>query len=47
MSGAASVDEGSSYSLTLGAVSDPGQDTVSSYIVHWATATPTPTDPTA
>src|SRR5204863_43388 len=28
--------EGSSpYSLTLGAVTDPGTDTVSSYIVHW------------
>src|SRR5207302_7375185 len=27
--------DGHSYSLTLGAVSDPGTDTVSSYIVHW------------
>src|SRR6185295_4982795 len=35
ISGAASVNEGSSYSLTLGAVTDPGTDTVSSYIVHW------------
>src|SRR5207302_7251914 len=35
ISGAASVNEGSPYSLTLGAVSDPGTDTVSSYIVHW------------
>ena len=35
ISGASSVSEGSSYSLTLGAVSDPGQDTVTSYIVHW------------
>ena len=35
ISGAASVDEGSVYSLTLGAVTDPGQDTVSSWIVHW------------
>src|SRR5207248_88295 len=35
ISGAASVNEGSSYSLTLGAVTDPGQDTVSSYVVHW------------
>ena len=35
ISGAASVNEGSSYSLTLGAVSDPGTDTVTSYIVHW------------
>ena len=35
ISGAANVNEGSSYSLTLGAVSDPGADTVSSYVVHW------------
>ena len=35
ISGAASVDEGSVYSLTLGAVTDPGTDTVTSYIVHW------------
>ena len=35
ISGAANVNEGSSYSLTLGAVTDPGTDTVSSYIVHW------------
>src|SRR5258708_945780 len=27
--------EGSSYSLTLGAVSDPGADTVTSWVVHW------------
>ena len=33
--GAASVAEGSAYSLSLGAVTDPGTDTVSSYIVHW------------
>ena len=35
ISGDASVNEGSSYSLTLGAVTDPGTDTVSSYVVHW------------
>src|SRR5205085_5289748 len=35
ISGAASVNEGSPYSLTLGAVTDPGADTVSSYVVHW------------
>ena len=29
------VNEGSSYSLTLGAVSDPGTDTVTSYVLHW------------
>ena len=33
--GAAHVNEGSPYSLTLGSVTDPGADTVSSYIVHW------------
>src|SRR5204863_6269937 len=35
ISGAGSADEGSAYSLNLGAVTDPGTDTVSSYIVHW------------
>ena len=35
ISGAANVNEGSAYSLTLGAVTDPGTDTVSSYVVHW------------
>jgi hypothetical protein len=35
ISGKANVDEGSPYSVTLGAVNDPGQDTVSSYVVHW------------
>ena len=29
------MDEGSVYSLTLGAVTDPGTDTVTSYVVHW------------
>lgn len=35
LSGAASVNEGSPYTLTLGAVTDPGHETVSGYIVHW------------
>jgi hypothetical protein len=35
LSGADSVDEGSDYALTLGAVTDPGADTVTSYVVHW------------
>jgi hypothetical protein len=35
ISGAPNVNEGSAYSLTLGAVTDPGTDAVSSYIVHW------------
>jgi ELWxxDGT repeat protein len=30
-----SVDEGSAYTLTLGEVTDPGNDTVTDYIVHW------------
>lgn len=33
--GAASVQEGSAYTLTLGAVTDPGQDTVTQYTIHW------------
>ena len=35
ISGNANVNEGSLYTLTLGAVTDPGTDTVSSYVVHW------------
>jgi len=35
ISGASNVNEGSSYSLTLGAITDPGTDTVSAYLVHW------------
>jgi hypothetical protein len=35
ISGATNVNEGSPYSLTLGAITDPGTDTVASYIVHW------------
>src|SRR5205085_1995417 len=35
ISGNANVNEGSTYTLNLGAVSDPGTDTVSSYVVHW------------
>jgi hypothetical protein len=35
ISGANNVNEGSPYSLTLGAVTDPGTDTVSAYIVYW------------
>ena len=44
VSGAASVDEGSPYTLTLGAVTDPGDDTVAQYVVDWgdgATSTTT------
>ncbi len=39
ISGAPTVNEGAVYSLTLGAVSDPGTDTVSSYLVHWGDGT--------
>jgi hypothetical protein len=35
ISGASSVNEGSSYSLTLGTITDPGTDTVKEWIVHW------------
>ena len=35
ISGAASVNEGSPYRLKLGAVTDPGADTVTSWLVHW------------
>ena len=35
LTGADSVDEGSSYSLTLGTITDPGSDTVTSWVVHW------------
>jgi hypothetical protein len=35
LSGAPNVNEGAPYTLSLGAVSDPGTETVSSYIIHW------------
>jgi PKD domain len=35
ISGAATVNEGSTYTLTLGAITDPGEDTVTSWVVHW------------
>ena len=35
ISGDVSVAEGASYELTLGAVTDPGSDTVTAYVVHW------------
>ena len=35
ISGNASVNEGTAYSLNLGAVTDPGTDTVTSIIVNW------------
>ena len=39
LSGAASVDEGSPYTLTLGAVTDPGDDAAIEYIVRWGDGT--------
>ncbi|MFN6103452.1 MAG: PKD domain-containing protein, partial [Planctomycetaceae bacterium] len=39
LSGATAVLEGSVYTLSLGAVTDPGADTVTSYIVHWGDGT--------
>jgi VCBS repeat-containing protein len=35
LTGAATVTVGETYTLTLGTVTDPGTDTVSSYIVNW------------
>jgi len=35
LAGAAAIGEGAIYTLTLGAVTDPGDDTVTSYIVNW------------
>ncbi|WP_292995946.1 pre-peptidase C-terminal domain-containing protein [Nitrosomonas sp.] len=35
LSGAPSVNEGIGYTLNLGAITDPGTDTVTSYIVNW------------
>ena len=48
ISGAANVNEGTPYSLTLGAITDPGSNTIRrAYIVTGVTATPTPTAPMA
>jgi len=35
LAGAASVNEGATYTLTLGAITDPGTDTVTQWIVDW------------
>jgi hypothetical protein len=35
LDGAGSVDEGATYTLSLGAITDPGTDTVTAWIVHW------------
>ncbi len=43
LAGAASVQVGQVYSLSLGAVTDPGTDTVTSYVVDWGDGTPAQT----
>jgi len=35
LSGNATVNEGSVYTLNLGVVTDPGQDTITSYTINW------------
>ncbi|MDO8895055.1 Ig-like domain-containing protein [Nitrosomonas sp.] len=35
LSGASNVNEGVAYTLNLGAITDPGADTVTSYVVNW------------
>ncbi len=39
ISGGNSVNQGATYTLTLGAANDPGVDTVTSYIVRWGDGT--------
>ncbi|MFC5768639.1 PKD domain-containing protein, partial [Thauera sinica] len=39
LSGAAGQVQGTAYALTLGAVSDPGLDTVTAYVVDWGDGT--------
>ena len=42
LTGAASVPEGSSYSLTVGGYTDPGQDTPAAVTINWGDGTSTP-----
>lgn len=39
LNGNATVNEGSPYTLNLGVVTDPGQDTIQSYIINWGDGT--------
>ena len=39
LSGDATVDEGANYTLTLGSITDPGIDTVDTYIIRWGDGT--------
>ncbi|MEK6258189.1 MAG: PKD domain-containing protein [Planctomycetota bacterium] len=41
ISGDSNVYQGSPYTLNVGAVTDPGVDTVSSYMIHWGDGTDT------
>lgn len=42
LSGAATVNEGGTYTLTIGAPVDPGTDTITTYIINWGDgSTPT------
>jgi parallel beta-helix repeat protein len=34
------VDEGTTYTLSLGAITDPGPDTVTNYLINWGDGTP-------
>ena len=41
LSGASTAYEGNTYTLIMGSVVDPGQDTVTSYTIHWGDGTST------
>jgi hypothetical protein len=43
LAGAAAAEAGASYTLSLGAVTDPGVDTVSGYIIDWGDGSTTQT----
>ena len=38
LGGAAEIEAGATYTLDLGAISDPGTDSVTEYLVSWETA---------
>src|SRR5207248_10847691 len=42
LTGAASVAEGASYSLTVGGYTDPGTDTPTAVVISWGDGTTTP-----
>ena len=43
LAGDATVNEGSAYTLTIGDVVDPGEDTVTDYIIDWGDGSPSET----